>query len=354
MPDRRRFLALTAGAAGAAVVTFSVGRKLATRFDAAASRARVVLPRALRPLPLADAAAQAPVDGASPFYTRNSDFYRIDINLTVPDIAAETWTLRVRGAVDQELELRYDELLARDLVEQDITLTCVSNEVGGHLLGTARWLGVRLDDLLDEAGVLPEADQIVGRSSDGFTCGFPTAALDGRDALIAVGMNGEPLPLAHGFPARLIVPGLYGYVSATKWLTEIEVTRFDELDQYWVKRGWSDRAPIKISSRIDTPRGLASVAAGRAAIAGVAWAQPVGISAVQVRIDDGDWVDTTLAAEVNGSTWRQWSHAWDATRGRHSLTVRAIDANGAIQVEERSEPFPSGSTGLHQIVVLVS
>jgi DMSO/TMAO reductase YedYZ molybdopterin-dependent catalytic subunit len=352
--DRRRFLVLTGGAAAAAGLTFALGRRLGARFDAAASRARVVLPRALRPLASPDPAAQVPVEGVSPFFTPNADFYRIDINLTVPSIDAEGWRLRVHGLVDRKLDLGYDDLLRRPIVESDITLTCVSNEVGGKLLGTARWLGVRLDDLLAEAGVRPDADQIVGRSTDGYTCGFPVAALDGRDALIAVGMNGEPLPLAHGFPARLIVPGLYGYVSATKWLAEIELTRFDDVEQYWVSRGWDDQAPIKISSRIDTPRGLATVAAGTVAIAGVAWAQPVGISAVEVRVDDGPWRPASLAAAVNASTWRQWSLAWDATPGRHTLEVRAIDANGAIQAEERTEPFPNGSTGWHQIVVIAA
>jgi DMSO/TMAO reductase YedYZ molybdopterin-dependent catalytic subunit len=352
--DRRRFLALSAGAAAAAALTFALGRQLASRFDAAASRASVMLPRALRPLAPLDPAAQATAEGVSPFFTPNADFYRIDINLTVPSIAAEGWRLRIHGLVDRELDLGYEELLQRTVVESDITLTCVSNEVGGKLLGTARWLGVRLDDLLAEAGIKPEADQIVGRSTDGYTCGFPVAALDGRDALVAVGMNGEPLPLEHGFPARLIVPGLYGYVSATKWLAEIELTRFDQFEQYWVNRGWDEQAPIKMSSRIDTPRGLSNVAAGTVAIAGVAWAQPVGVGAVEVRIDDGAWTPAQLAAAVNGSTWRQWSLPWEATSGRHTVAVRTIDENGAIQTEDRAEPFPNGSSGWHQIVVIVA
>jgi sulfite oxidase len=229
----------------------------------------------------------------------------------------------------------------------------VSNEVGGKLLGTARWLGVRLDDLLDSAGVDPDADQIVGRSVDGYTCGFPTSALDGRDALVAIGMNGELLPLEHGFPARLIVPGLYGYVSATKWLEEIELTRFDRFDQYWVERGWVDDAPIKVQSRIDTPKGLATVDAGTVAIGGVAWAQTRGIERVELQFDEGDWVDATLAAELNDVTWRQWSYAWPATSGRHTVRVRATEKNGPIQTPDRTEPFPSGATGQHQIVVIV-
>lgn len=217
-----------------------------------------------------------------------------------------------------------------------------------------RWLGVRLDDLLADAGVEPAATQIVGRSVDGYTCGFPTRVLDGRDALVAIGMNGEPLPLEHGYPARLIVPGLYGYVSATKWLSEIELTTFDALDQYWVERGWVDDAPIKIQSRIDTLRGLANLPAGTTAIAGVAWAQTRGIEAVELQIDDGDWLTATLADELNDVTWRQWSYAWDATPGRHSIRVRAIERGGAIQTDERTEPFPSGATGQHQIIVIVA
>lgn len=347
----RRQLLSAGGTAVLGVAFYGLGRSFAARFDAAASRAKVVLPRALRPLDAVNPAAQA--GGAVPFFTPNADFYRIDINLSVPNIEPNGWKLRIHGLVDRELTFTYDDLLRRDLVEADITLTCVSNEVGGSLMGTARWLGVPLQELLDEAGVRPEAEQVIGRSFDGFTAGFPVGALDGRSALLAVGMNGEPLPLAHGFPARLIVPGIYGYSSATKWITEIELARLDASDTYWVERGWSPDGPIKTSSRIDTPAGLSSVPAGVVAVAGVAWSQPIGISKVEVRVDEGPWEQATLAAEVNGSTWRQWSFPWQATKGRHSLTVRATDKNGTIQIEERSEPFPSGVTGWHQIIVLV-
>lgn len=350
-PPRRRFLATAGVVAAGAVAAAAAGRALDRRFNAAASRLALTLPRARRALPPVPAGVQA--DGAAPFFTPNSDFYRIDTALTVPQVPVETWTLRVHGLVERELTLTYQELVERELVESDITLTCVSNTVGGELMGTARWLGVRLDQLLAEAGVDPRADQIVGRSVDGYTCGFPTTALDGRDALVAIGMNGEPLPLAHGFPARLIVPGLYGYVSATKWLTEIEVTTFADFDQYWVPRGYSAEAPIKLQSRIDRPRGLDRIPAGPFVIGGVAWAQTIGISGVQVRIDDGEWLDATLADEANDATWRQWSMPWDATPGRHSVTVRAIDRTGAIQTEERSEPLPNGATGHHTVVALV-
>ena len=351
---RRSFLTTAAGLTAVGLAAGASGRWLGARFSAAASRAQVVLPKALRPLPRVPAGVEVGVEGVSPFVTPNSDFYRIDTALTVPQVPVDTWRLRIDGMVREPLELSYDDLLGRDLVEADITMTCVSNEVGGGLVGNARWLGVRLDELLDEVGVEARADQVVGRSVDGYTCGFPVDALDGRDALVAVGMNGEPLPLRHGFPARLIVPGLYGYVSATKWLTQIELTRFDAFDQYWVPRGWDAQAPIKIASRIDTPRGLAKVAPGPVPIAGVAWAQTRGIGAVEVRIDDGPWRRAVLADQLNDVVWRQWKFVWDAVPGRHTVTVRAIEQDGPIQTDERSEPMPNGSSGHHQIVVLVS
>ena len=240
------------------------------------------------------------------------------------------------------------------MIERDITLTCVSNEVGGRYVGNARWLGTRLDALLREAGVQPGADQVVGRSVDGFECGFPVEdAMDGRDALVAVAMNGEPLPVEHGFPARLIVPGLYGFVSATKWLTEIELTTFADFDHYWLRRGWGQRAPIKLMSRIDTPRGLAKMPAGSVPIAGVAWAQTVGIARVEVNIDDTGWQTAELAGAPSNDTWRQWVYRWDATPGRHALRVRATDRTGAIQTDERAEPIPDGASGHHQIIVIV-
>ena len=353
VPSRRAFLAAAGGLAAAGVVAGTAGRWLGSRFSAVASRASVVLPRARRVLPAPPAAIEVGRRGVEPFFTKNADFYRIDTALQVPQVQVDDWSLTVSGMVDTPIELTFEQLLARDLDEYDITLTCVSNEVGGQLMGTARWLGVRLDDLLDEAGVSPDADQVVGRSVDGYTCGFPTEVLDGRDALVAVGMNGEPLPLEHGFPARLIVPGLYGYVSATKWLTEIELTRFDRFDQYWVPRGYAVEAPIKPSSRIDTPRGLERITPGPTAVAGVAWAQPLGITGVDVQVDDGPWQPARLADALNDVTWRQWTFPWDATAGQHTLTVRATDGTGAIQTAERSEPLPNGASGHHQIVVLV-
>jgi len=348
---RRRFLAGLGGVTAASVTVGAIGTKLDQRFSAASSReevAQAVSRTGMQPTP---DGAQA--EGAAPFYTPNEDFYRIDTALTVPQVPADSWTLRVTGMVDNPIELTYDELVARGLVESDITLTCVSNLVGGDLVGTARWQGIRLDELLDDVGVQSGADQIVGRSVDGYTCGFPVEALDGRDALVAVAMNGEPLPLEHGFPARLIVPGIYGYASATKWLTEIELTTFADFSHYWVPRGYAEKAPIKMQTRIDAPRGLDRIAAGRFAIGGVAWAQPVGIKQVELQIDDGPWIPALMAEEINGSTWRQWTHVWDATPGRHTITARAIDQKDVIQTADRDEPLPNGVSGHHSVVVLV-
>ncbi len=312
------------------------------------------LPAPEERLPALPRTVDVDVDGMTPFVTPNADFYRIDTALTAPQVPTDGYRLRVTGMVDDELELSYDDLLARPMIERDITLTCVSNEVGGRYAGNARWLGTRLDDLLREAGVRPGADQVVGRSVDGFACGFPVAdAIDGRDALVVVGMNGEPLPIEHGFPVRLVVPGLYGFVSATKWLTEIELTTFAEFDHYWLRRGWAQRAPIKLTSRIDTPRGLAKVRAGTVPIAGVAWAQTIGIAGVEVSIDDGAWQQAELGTVPSRDTWRQWVYRWEATPGRHSLKVRATDADGSIQTDERAEPIPDGASGHHQIVVIV-
>jgi DMSO/TMAO reductase YedYZ molybdopterin-dependent catalytic subunit len=291
----------------------------------------------------------------TPFVTPNADFYRIDTALTAPQVPTGSYTLRITGMVDNELELSYDDLLAREMIERDVTLTCVSNEIGGRLVGNARWLGTRLDDLLNEAGVQSGADQVVGRSADGFECGFPVSvAMDGRDALVVVGMNGEPLPIEHGFPVRLVVPGLYGYVSATKWLTEIELTTFADFDHYWLKRGWAQKAPIKLMSRIDTPRGLSTVPAGTVAIAGVAWAQTVGIEGVEVQIDDGEWQPAELGETPSDDTWVQWVLRWEAEPGRHNVRVRATDKNGTIQTDERAEPIPDGASGHHQIVLTVA
>ena len=336
----------------------AVGRTIRSRFSATESRMNVALPAATNTLDPIPSGVSVGVDGVAPFVTPNADFYRIDTALTVPQVPTEGYELRVTGMVERELSLSFDDLLRREVVEHDITLTCVSNTIGGELIGNARWTGVRLDELLAEAGVDPAATQVVGRSIDGYTCGFPIeAATDGRNALVAFGMNGEPLPLEHGFPVRLIVPGLYGYISATKWLTEIELTTFEDFEQYWVPRGYADRAPIKLMSRIDSVDGLGKLtrkADGTAAIGGVAWAQTRGISAVEVQLDDGPWQPCELGAALNDDTWRQWAFRWSPTAtGRSSIRCRATDGDGVIQTDERTEPLPNGASGHHQIVVFV-
>ena len=336
----------------------AVGRALKNRFGAAESRANLTLPAATDPLAPVPDAVNVGLDGIAPFITPNADFYRIDTALTVPQLPTDDYELRITGMVDKELSFSFDDLMKRNVVEYDITLTCVSNTIGGNLIGNARWLGVRLDELLEEAGVQAGADQVVGRSIDGYTCGFPLeAATDGRNAMVAFGMNGEPLPLEHGFPARLIVPGLYGYISATKWLVEIELTTFEDFEQYWVPRGYADRAPIKLMSRIDSVDGLGTLtrnADGTAAIGGVAWAQTRGISNVEVQLDDGDWMPAELGDALNNDTWRQWAYRWTpAGTGRTTIRCRATDGNGVIQTDERSEPLPDGASGHHQIVVFV-
>jgi DMSO/TMAO reductase YedYZ molybdopterin-dependent catalytic subunit len=257
--------------------------------------------------------------------------------------------------VDRELTLDYEELVARPMIERDVTLACVSNEVGGDYIGNARWIGTPLADLLDEAGVDPGASQLVSRSVDGFTIGTPTAVvMDGRDAMLAVAMNGEPLPIEHGFPVRMVVPGLYGYVSATKWLVDLELTTLDAYDAYWIQRGWAKEAPIKTQSRIDTPRFGDEVPAGTVAVAGVAWAQHRGIERVEVRVDGGAWQEAELGAEDTVDTWRQWVYRWDAAPGRRTIAVRATDGDGRTQTAELAEPFPDGATGHHTITVDVA
>ena len=315
-------------------------------------RRAIRLPAPEHPLgpPPADIADRTP--GLSPLFTPNGDFYRIDTALLIPQVDPDTWSLQVDGLVGHRLRLSYDDLLALPQTQADITLCCVSNPVGGPLIGTARWQGVRLAHLLELAGVESSADQVVARSVDGFTAGFPLAlATDGRDALVAIGMNGEPLPIRHGFPARLVVPGLYGYVSATKWLASITLTRFADFTGFWVGRGWAPPGPIHTESRIDVPRNGARLAAKRQVIAGVAWAQHRGVHSVQIQIDDGPWQPAQLSGDLGVDSWRQWRLPWAAASGRHRLTVRATDGTGTLQTPRRREPFPAGATGWHSISV---
>jgi len=353
--DRRRFLLTAVAAAGLALAGDRVGEWFVRRADASDSRAAVRVPDTLDPAAPVPEGADLGVAGLDPFITPNDRFYRVDTALFVPSVSAEGWSLEVHGMVEEPLSLTYEQLVARPLIERDITLACVSNEVGGRYVGNARWVGVPLADLLSAARFLPGADQLVSRSADGWTAGTPTSVvMDGRDAMLAVGMNGEPLPLEHGFPVRMIVPGLYGYVSATKWLVELELTTFEALDPYWVERGWAEQAPIKTQSRIDTPSQADHLLPGRVAIAGVAWAQHRGIEKVEVRIDDGPWLVAKLGTADTKDTWRQWVLRWHAVPGSHMLTVRAIDGTGALQTEEVAPPFPDGATGYHTIEVDVA
>ncbi|QLQ37796.1 molybdopterin-dependent oxidoreductase [Micromonospora robiginosa] len=353
--SRRRFLRGAGLLTGAAAVAGLGGHWLAGRRGVSAAREAVTLPAPAGAAPPVPAGADLSLPRLAPYVTPNREFYRIDTALVVPQVDPVTWKLRIHGRVRNPIELSFDDLLARPMVERYVTLACVSNEVGGDLIGNARWLGVPIKELLDEADPEEGADQVVGRAADGWTCGTPTSALrDGRDALLAVGMNGEPLPVEHGFPVRMVVPGLYGYVSACKWLTELELTSFADFDAYWVPRGWSAQGPIKTQSRIDTPRARSRPAAGPVTVAGVAWAQHRGIRRVEVRVDGGPWREATLAPAVSSDTWVQWSWRWDATPGEHRLQVRATDAAGETQPEQRSPVAPDGATGWHTVTVTVA
>ena len=353
--SRRRFLGAGGVALGVAAATAALGQFLSRRKQAEASRAAVTVPEPSDPAPPASAGTDLDVEGLSPYFTPNDEFYRVDTALLVPTVRAEDWSLRVHGMVERERILHFRELIDRPMIERDVTLACVSNEVGGDYIGNARWIGAPLGDLLAEAGIDPAATQLVSTSADGFTAGTPVSAVtDGRDAMLAVAMNGEPLPIEHGFPVRMVVPGLYGYVSATKWVVDLELSTFDAFDPYWIRRGWAEQAPIKTQSRIDTPRHNARVAAGEVVIAGVAWAQHRGIDGVEVRVDDGPWQQAELATEDTIDTWRQWRIVVTLAAGDRRIEVRATDGDGVVQTADRAEPFPDGATGLHSIVIQVA
>jgi DMSO/TMAO reductase YedYZ molybdopterin-dependent catalytic subunit len=351
--DRRAFLQ-TAVAVGALAAAGGVVRQAFGGSAAAAQRAGVTLPAPASAAPALASGTSLDVSGITPYLTANKDFYRVDTALRVPDVPIDGYTLRVHGMVDQELKLSFEDLLQRKMIEKRITLTCVSNPVGGQYVGNATWIGIPVRDLLAEAGVRDGADAVKSTSADNMTIGTPLQALDDpmRDAIIAVAMNGEPLPLEHGFPVRMVVPGLYGYVSATKWLVDLEVTRFADFKAYWSTRGYSVRAPIKTSSRIDVPRSFAQVRTGqKTPVAGVAWSQDRGIRSVEVRVDGGPWRETTLADQDNIDTWRQWTWEWEPTSGTHTLEVRATDDSGYTQTDRRVPIAPNGSTGWHSVNV---
>jgi DMSO/TMAO reductase YedYZ molybdopterin-dependent catalytic subunit len=321
------------------------------------ARARIsdiVLPRPTAALPALPAGLEAEHRGITPFRTSNGSFYRVDTKLAVPLVNQNSWRLHVDGMVERELSFSYDDLRDLQVEEHDITLTCVSNEVGGKLLGGARWLGVPVRTLLDRAGISSRADQLLSTDVDGFRISTPLAAVtDGRPALVALGMNGEVLPRAHGFPARLVVPGLYGFVGATKWLERLTVTTYAKEQAYWTRRDWATEAPIKLSSRIDTPKPLSTIRPGRHAIGGIAWAQHHGVARVEVRVDGGAWQEARLGPDVGVDYWRQWYLPWDATPGSHQLAVRATDRDGTVQTPVRASSFPDGSSGIQEVVVNV-
>ncbi|MEO8251578.1 MAG: molybdopterin-dependent oxidoreductase [Chloroflexota bacterium] len=357
MPDwgRRRFIGTSIGVAAGAVVGGSVGRLLLNSRAEAAPTSASIAP-AIDPVAALPAGAQLAVAGLGPIVVPNRDFYRIDTQLLTPRLDAGTWSLSVDGMVDHPFSINYTELLAMEMHEEYVTIACVSNEVGGNLVGNALWKGVRLNELLDRAGVQAGASQVVGHSFDGWTAGFPTAWLDkaDREALVAVAMNGDPLPPEHGFPARLIVPGLYGYVSATKWLTKIGLTTLEQFDGYWVPLGWAKKAPILTQSRIDVPQRGQSVNGGKVAVAGVAWAPDRGISAVEVQVDDAPWAAAELSTPISDATWVQWLFRWDAPPGNHVLSVRATDGAGVVQTADVTRPAPDGARGHHTINVSVN
>jgi len=350
--DRRRFIGTTAAVGASSVVLGAVARR------GESDRLRRVEEQRQSSLPDVDPAnadtVAADIDfsgldnGETTYITPNDDFYRIDTALSFPTVDLDAWRLRIGGMVDNEIELSYDDIAALTQIERTITICCVSNEVGGPYVGNATWQGVLLRDLLDLVGVREGAEQLFSRSIDGWTCGFPIdLARDGRDAMLAIGMNGEPLPLVHGFPARLIVPGVYGYVSATKWIESIEINRWSDAEGYWVPRGWAREAPIKTQSRIDVPRRGEKLIPGATKIAGVAWAQHTGIAKVEVRVDEDEWIEATLSEDLTDDAWRLWSVDWNASEGRHRIQVRATDKSGYTQTEEVASVAPDGATGWH-------
>lgn len=351
-PSRRAVLLGMGGVAVVAAASGYAGRVIA---HSRAAIGNITLPRAKSPAGSFPAGLDRKVPGITPFRTSVDDFYRVDTRLSLPIVDAGSWELVIDGDVARSQSLSYDDLLAMPMIERDITLTCVSNEIGGPYVGGARWLGVPLRTLLDRAGVGHASDQILATDVDGMTISTPLAlATDGRDAMIAVGMNGEPLPRAHGFPARMVVPGLYGFISACKWINRMTLTTYADHSAYWTDRGWAEDAPIKIESRIDTPQGLQRIKAGRTFIGGIAWAQPVGVGSVEVQVDGSAWQKATLGPSAGHDYWRQWYLEWDAKPGQHQLACRATDREGHVQTTARTSPFPDGASGIQKIQVTVT
>jgi DMSO/TMAO reductase YedYZ molybdopterin-dependent catalytic subunit len=354
--DRRSFLATGVAAAGTAVVAGLAGRLLAEHSSVAEARRALRLPAPAHPAPPLPAGSNLPIPGLSSFITPNSAFYRVDTAIVLPEVPPSSWQLRIHGMVARELTITFDQLIRRPLTADYITLTCVSNPVGGPYVGNALWVGASVASLLREAGIRAGAEQLLCTSVDGFTSGTPVqTAMDGRDAMLAVAMNGTALPVEHGFPVRMVVPGLYGYVSACKWITDINVTTWADF-AYWAEpeNGWSQQAPIKTESRIDVPSGNATLSAGRTPVAGVAWAQHKGIAAVEVRVDSGPWHEARLSAVPDIDCWRQWVWYWDARPGRHLIEARATDNTGYTQTALQAGPPPNGASGYPTAYVTVN
>jgi DMSO/TMAO reductase YedYZ molybdopterin-dependent catalytic subunit len=353
-PARRQFLVGSGIAAAAAVAGTVAGRQLATRRDVTLARGALRFPRPAVAAPPLPAGSDLHIPGLSSFITPNDSFYRVDTALLLPQVDPSTWQLRIHGMVQREVTITFAELLRRPLIEAYVTLTCVSDPVGGPYVGNAKWLGAHLADLIRQARPRAGASQLLCTSVDGFTSGTPLqVVLDGRDALLAVAMNDTALPVAHGFPARMVIPGLYGYVSATKWVTDIEVTTFADATAYWATRGWSQQAPIKTESRIDVPAIGSTLRPGPTQVAGVAWAQHKGVAAVEVRVDRGPWHEARLAAVPDIDTWRQWVWEWPATPGRHLIEARATDKTGYTQTAVQAQPAPNGASGYPSAAVTV-
>lgn len=352
---RRAFFAATGITAAAAAIAATGGRLLsAARSNVAQARESLQLPSPAQAAPAVPAGVQSAAQGVTPWVTPNNEFYRIDTALSVPEINAQAWELRVHGLVEQEVTLTFQDLLDAELIESHVTLTCVSNPVGGNLAGNAKWLGLPIREVLKMARPKDGADMVLSTSEDGFSASTPLEVLqDDRDAMLAIGMNGEPLPLEHGYPVRMVVPGLYGFVSATKWVVDLEVTRFADSKAYWTDRGWSERGPIKTMARVEVPKSFAQVPAGKVAIGGTAWAQTRGITKVEVQIDNGPWTEAPLSAEASVVTWRQWSFEWEATPGPHYIRARATDGTGEVQTEKRADPVPDGASGWQSVMVTV-
>ena len=353
--SRRDFFTATGITVAASALAAGGGRLLsAARSNVAQARASLQLPAPAKAAAAVPAGVQSKASGVTPWLTPNKDFYRIDTALSVPEINARDWELRVHGLVEREVRLSFQDLLDAELIESHVSLTCVSNPVGGNLAGNAKWLGMPIRDVLKMAGPTDGADMVLSTSIDGFSASTPLEVLqDGRDAMLAIGMNGEALPLEHGYPVRMVVPGLYGFVSATKWVVDLEVTRFADNKAYWTQRGWSERGPIKTMARVEVPRSFARVPAGRVAIGGTAWAQTRGITKVEVQIDNGPWAEAVLSAEASVITWRQWSLDWDATPGPHYIRARATDGTGELQTDKRADPVPDGASGWQSVMVTV-